>query len=143
MVRPQRWINYAACVWALLFAAPHTWWALGISFGFPGGEASYRFFMSSTWRIAFDLAVALLSILAVFIALTLLHLRRRGFGRWLLHALAWIACGMLTLRGVAGFIHDGLSDRIWNPTFLIGGILFGGVAWLAHKAAFTQDNGKR
>jgi len=24
-----RWVNYAACLWALLFAAPHVWWALG------------------------------------------------------------------------------------------------------------------
>ncbi len=131
--KPHRWINYAACVWAVLFAAPHIWWALGISFGFPGGAASYRFFMSSTWRYVYDLVVVLLSALAVFIALTLSRSPRRGFGRWLLHTLAWIACGMLTLRGVAGFIHDGLSDLIWNPTFFIGGILFGGVAWLAHK----------
>ena len=133
LIRRHRWINYAASVWALLFAAPHTWWALGISAGFPGGEASYRFFMSSTWRYIFDLVVILLSALAIFVALALSRSPRRSLGRWLIHAAAWIACGMLTLRGVAGFIHDGLSDRIWNPTFLIGGILFGGVAWLAHK----------
>lgn len=140
--RHRHWINYAACVWALLFAAPHTWWALGISAGFPGGEAKYRFFMSSTWRYVYDLVVVLLSALAVLVALTLLRPPRRSLGRWLTHAAAWIACGMLTLRGVAGFIYDGFSDRIWNPTFLIGGILFGGVAWLAHKNPPAQDDGK-
>jgi|GEM_PF-6848352 hypothetical protein len=50
--------------WALLFAAPHTWWALGVSAGFPGGEAKYRFFMTSTWRYVYDLVVVVLSALA-------------------------------------------------------------------------------
>ena len=127
------WIYYAACVWSVLFAAPHTWWALGISFGFPGGERTYRLFMSSTWRYVYDLVVILLSALAVVVALTLLRSPMQSLWRRLAYVAAWIACGMLTLRGVAGFIHDGLSDRIWNPTFFIGGVLFGSVAWLAHK----------
>jgi len=129
----RSWINYAACVWSTLFAAPHIWWALGISFGFPGGEKSYRFFMSSTWRYVYDLVVVLLSALAVVVALTLLRLPMQSLWRRLAYVAAWIACGMLTLRGVAGFIHDGLTDRIWNPTFFMGGVLFGSVAWLAHK----------
>lgn len=141
--RRHAWINYAACVWALLFAAPHIWWALGISAGFPGGEAKYRFFISSTWRYVFDLVVILLAALAVLVALTLSRSRHRSLGRSLTYVAAWIACGMLTLRGVAGFIHDGFSDRIWNPTFLIGGILFGSVAWLAHKDSPARDDGKR
>ncbi len=37
-----RWANYAACLWAILFAAPHAWWALDFPAGFPGGEASYQ-----------------------------------------------------------------------------------------------------
>ena len=140
--RHRRWINYAASGWALLFAAPHIWWALGISAGFPGGEEKYDFFMSRTWRYVFDLVVILLSALAFIVALTLSRAPQPSLGRRLTKAAAWIACGMLTLRGVAGFIHDGLSDRIWNPTFLIGGILFGGVAWLAHKDPRPRVEGK-
>jgi hypothetical protein len=41
---------------------------------------------------------------------------------------------MLTLRGVAGLIVDGSSDPVWWPIFLTGGVLFGGVAWLARSA---------
>ena len=127
----RRWVSYAACVWAVLFAAPHTWWALGIPAGFPGGETSYRFFMSSAWRFIFDLIVILLSLMAILVALTLLQPPDRVPRRWIPYTAAWIACGMLTLRGVAGMVVDGITDLVWWPTFLLGGILFGGVAWLA------------
>lgn len=135
----HRWVTYAACAWASLFAAPHTWWALGISAGFPGGEASYRFFMSSTWRYVFDLIVILLSVLAVVIALALLRPPDRTVRRWIPQTAAWIASGMLSLRGVAGWVVDGTSDPVWWPTFLLGGILFGCVAWLGrHPRSATQ-----
>ena len=131
--RHARWISYAACVWAVLFAAPHTWWALGISAGFPGGEASYRLFMSSAWRYVFDVVVILLSILAFLVALTLLRPPGQTVRRWIPHTAAWIACGMLSLRGVGGMLHDGTGDPVWWPTFLLGGILFGLVAWFARR----------
>jgi hypothetical protein len=133
--RHVRWISYAACVWAVAFAAPHIWWALGIPAGFPGGEASYRFFMSSTWRVIYDVVVILLSVLAFVIALTLLKPPSQIVRRWIPHTAAWIACGMLSLRGVAGMIVDGTSDPVWWPTFLLGGILFGLVAWFARRPA--------
>ncbi len=123
-----RWLNYAASVWAGLFAAPHIWWALGISAGFPGGEASYRLFMSSWWRYLFDVVVVLLSLTAIVVALALL--RPRG---WIPRVAAWIACVMLTVRGGAGLIVDGLTRPFWTLTFLIGGILFGAVACLAQS----------
>ena len=100
MARRRRWISYAACVWAVLFAAPHTWWALGIPAGFPGGEASHRFLISSTWRYVFDLVVTALSALAILITLTLLRQPHTVVRRWVPHTAAWIASGMLTLRGV-------------------------------------------
>jgi hypothetical protein len=132
--RNVRWISYAACVWAVVFAAPHTWWALGISAGFPGGEASYRFFISSAWRYIYDVIVVLLCVLAVLVARTLLRPPGETVRRWIPQTAAWIACGMLSLRGVAGMIVDGTSDPVWWPTFLLGGILFGGVAWFGSRA---------
>lgn len=127
----QRWISYAACVWAILFAAPHVWWALGIPTGFPGGPAGHRLMMGSAWRYIYDVIVIILSLLAVLITLTLLRPPHLVVRRWVPHAAAWIACGMLTLRGVAGLVVDGASDPVWWPTFLLGGILLGAVAWLA------------
>ena len=133
----RRWVTNAACVWALLFAAPHTWWALGFPWGFPGGEANHRFMFSSWWRYLFDVIVILLSFVAILIALTLQRPPETVARRWIPHSAAWIACGMLTLRGVAGLLVDGTSDPVWWPAFLLGGILLGAVAWLARtpKAA--------
>jgi hypothetical protein len=127
----RRWISYAACVWAVLFAAPHAWWALGVPAGFPGGAASYHRFMSSSWRYIYDLIVIVLSLLAVLITLTLLRPPEQVVRRWVPQSAAWIACGMLTLRGVAGMVVDGASDPVWWPTFLVGGVLLGCVAWMA------------
>jgi hypothetical protein len=127
----RRWISYATCAWALAFAAPHTWWALGVSAGFPGGEDGYYLFMSSSWRFAYDLFVVFLSAVGFVVALVLLRPAQRVPRRWLPHTLAWIACALLSLRGLAGLIVDGGSDLIWWPVFLLGGILYGLVAWLA------------
>jgi hypothetical protein len=123
-----RWINFAAGLWALLFAAPHAWWALGIPAGFPGGEANHRFMMSSPWRYVYDVVVVPLSVMAIVVALALLRPRNRIIPGWILRTAAWIAFAMLTLRGVAGMVVDGSSDLVWWPIFLTGGVLFGGVA---------------
>ena len=135
-VSHQRWVYYAASVWALCFAAPHIWWAFGSPFGFPGGQANHRLWMTTWWRYLYDVIVCLLSILGAVVALALRppgHARLRRVFR----ALAWMAAGLLTLRGVAGLIADGTSDPIWWPTFLVGGILFGGVAWLSRTRTLT------
>jgi len=137
--RHMRWISYAACVWAVVFAAPHIWWALGIPAGFPGGEDSYRFFMSSSWRVVFDLVVIVLSILAFLIVLALLKPPAQTVRRWVPHTAAWIACVALSFRGVAGMIVDGTSDPFWWPMFLLGGILFGLVAWFARRPARSLE----
>ena len=127
----KRWVTYAAVAWAALFAAPHAWWALGISAGFPGGEANHRLMMTTPWRYIYDVIVIVLAIMAILIALTLQQPPEKVVRRWVPHSAAWIACAMLTSRGVAGLVVDGASDLVWWPTFLVGGILFGGVAWLA------------
>ncbi len=36
------------------YAAPHAWWALGWPFGFRGGPANHRLWMSSWWLSAYD-----------------------------------------------------------------------------------------
>jgi hypothetical protein len=131
---PGRWLHYAAACWAVLFAAPHVWWALGISFGMPGGPASHELMMT-TWRYYFDILVIILSALAVLVALALVQAWGAKFPRRLLRALAVTASFLLTLRGVAGLIADGASDPVWWPTFLVGGLLFSAIAWKSRQRA--------
>lgn len=123
----HRWVHYAAFVWALCFAAPHTWWAFGLPFGFPGGPANHHLLMSSWWRYLYDIVVILLSILGAIVALALRSPAQTRLHR-IFRLMAWTAAGLLTVRGVAGLVVDGASDPVWWPTFLVGGLLFAGVA---------------
>jgi hypothetical protein len=109
------------------------WWALGVRAGFPGGDASYEFFMNSWWRVLFNWTVVALSVLAIVITLQLLRPPDLVRYRWIPRTLAWIACLLLSLRGVAGIIVDGMSDLIWAPAFTLGGILLGAVAWMSRR----------
>jgi len=90
--------------------------------------------MMTTWRYFFDLLVVLLSGTAILLAVALVRPSGHVIPRWALRIAAWIACGMLTLRGAAGMVVDGLSDPVWWPTFLAGGILFGSIAWFGTEA---------
>lgn len=132
---PQRavWLSYAAAAWAILFGAPHVWWALGIPAGFPGGTGSHEIMLRKPWFVAYDLFVAFLCGVAVTVALGLVQPWGRRVPRWMLVTAAWVACAMLGVRGLAGHIVDGLSDLVWSPTFSLGGLLFGMVAWTARR----------
>lgn len=125
---PSRAIRYLATAWAVLFAAPHLWWALGVPAGFPGGPAGHELMMN-TWRLYFDVAVVLLSVLAAFVALAPIRPWGDAIPRRVLRGMSCTAAGILILRGVAGLIADGASDLVWWPTFLLGGLLFGATAF--------------
>jgi hypothetical protein len=120
-------IHYAATAWAVLFAAPHLWWALGVPAGFPGGRAGHDLMMA-TWRFYFNAGVIGLSVLAALVALALIKPWGDAIPRGILRAMACAAACLLTLRGLAGLVADGVSDPLWWPTFLVGGLLFGAIA---------------
>ena len=109
---------------------PPTSW----SFGFPGGRASYDFFMSSGWRVAFDWFVIACCLVGVFVAFALNKPAEGMAQRGVPLTLAWIAFLVLSLRGVAGLIVDRFQDRIWDPTFVVGGVLFGALIWQARRS---------
>ena len=131
------WTGYAACAWAILFAAPHVWWALGVSAAFPGGDTAYEFGFQNSWFLAYDLVVVILLIASALVALALVQERwRRLFffssrHRRMLVTAAWVACTILITRGLIGFVVDGQADLTFFGwlTFLAGGILFGTSAW--------------
>lgn len=129
----RRTIAYAACVWAVAFGAPHLWWGLGISFGFPGGQESYELFTSSPWRIVYDWVVVVMCTLAITVVLTLQKPAENVRRRWIPLTLCWFASAILLIRAIAGFIFDGTDDLLWNPVFFAGGMLMGAVAWMARR----------
>jgi hypothetical protein len=131
--RLRLWLGYSASAWAVLFAAPHVWWALGAPAGFPGGEASYRTFMSSRWLYFYNLAVIALCIAAVVLTLKLIHSSGEAPRRHAMRTAIWLGSGALLIRGIAGLVVDGASDPVWWPTFLVGGVLFGVVAWFTRQ----------
>jgi Protein of unknown function (DUF3995) len=116
--------------WALAFMAPHLYWALGGTAGL--GDDS----IEGTLAVINYVAIVL-SIVAAALALALVRLWGASISRRLLLAGAWGACVLLSLRGGVGLIQDiaialGASDEglpavvlIFEPLFLIGGILFG------------------
>jgi hypothetical protein len=134
MEATSRWTGFASSAWCVAFGAPHLWWALGWSFGFPGGQASYDFFMSSWWHVAYDWFVIACCLLGVFVALALNKPAESVAQRAVSLTLAWTAFVLLSLRGVAGLIVDRFQDLIWNPTFVVGGVLFGALVWQARRS---------
>ena len=103
----------------------------------PGGAPSHELLMT-TWRYYFDLLVVGLCAVSVVVSLVLLRPPDRVRHRWIPQTAAWIGSGMLTLRGVAGMVVDGTSDPVWWPTFLVGGMLLGSVAWLARTKVIVR-----
>lgn len=138
--RGHRAVSFAACAWAAVFGLTHLLWALGMRAGFPGGDPSYDFFMGSWWRVLFNWTVISLSVLAIVITLKLLRPPELVARRWIPRMLAWIACVLLLIRGVAGHIVDGTSDLVWAPAFTLGGILLGGVAWMSRNPEPRKAN---
>jgi hypothetical protein len=124
-----RWAGYIACAWTLLFAAPHIWWALGVSTGFPGGDNAYHAAWSSAWFPRYNLFVIFLSMAGILAVLGMVTPLGSAIPHRVLLTLAWLGAALLTTRGVAGLVADGRADLVWWPAFLLGGLLYGIVAW--------------
>lgn len=121
---------YAAFAWALVFLLPHVYWAAGGTAGL--GDES----IEGTIAVI-NAAAIVLSVLAAVLALALVRPWGASIPRRILLAGAWGACVLLSLRGSVGLLQAaaiafGASDEdvptlalVFEPLFLIGGILFG------------------
>ncbi|PFC90846.1 hypothetical protein CN272_01850 [Bacillus anthracis] len=137
----EKWLvftGYAAFVWSTLFALIHVYWAAGGPLGFEGKTMGKALFIINLVAIA-------LCIIAAFTALALVQAWGRRFPSWLLLTSAWGACVVLGLRGCVGIIQSLLDSEslslllvIIEPFFLLGGILYGLLAFL-----YTSNNKKR
>ena len=141
--KTESWLvftGYAAFVWSTLFGLIHIYWAAGGTLGFEGRTMSEVLFIINLVAIA-------LCIIAAFTALALVQAWGRKFPSWLLLTSAWGACVVLGLRGGAGIIQSLLEAEslsllliIVEPFFLLGGILYGILAFLY---IYTSNNGRK
>lgn len=137
----EKWLvftGYAAFVWSTLFGLIHIYWAAGGTLGFEGKTMGKALFIINLVAIA-------LCIIAAFTALALVQAWGRRFPSSLLLTSAWGACVVLGLRGCVGIIQSLLDSEslsllliIVEPFFLLGGILYGLLAFL-----YTSNNKKR
>jgi hypothetical protein len=144
----RRW-GYAAASWSAAFAALHLFWALGGSAGLAESagarlarERPTQFVVGGLYGVAVVLAVAV--VLGVALARSPLNSRRR----WLPLLGAGVAA-VLLLRAIsveallladAGYGDGAVSGAqrwwtlaLWNPWFLLGGLLFALAALAASR----------
>ena len=134
---PLRWWSAATCVWSLVFAAPHFYWAAGGRAGLRAEAGAADAALSQSWFAAYNLATGVLAVVGAVVAVLLL--RAPGDFLRVLRAAAWVACAVLFLRGVVGMtglaveaargvINSPPMLVAIEPWFLLGGVLFGVLA---------------
>jgi uncharacterized protein DUF3995 len=145
------WAGYAACAWAFAFAAISFYWAAG---GTVGAETIGPAIVSQAHEptfIAILWITGALKLLGGAVALALVQPWGRRLPRWILLAAAWIGGGGAILYGGASFVQHVLMATgaidipaglgatamrwhlvLWDPWWVVGGILFVTAAWLAH-----------
>ncbi len=149
------WAAYAACAWALIFAAVSFYWAAG---GTVGADTVGGVITRLPGIVALLWVTAALKVLGGLLALALVRPWGRVLPRWLLLTLSWaggvglIAYGAIPLvvNGlmVAGVLHvpgpvDWTVMRwhvfLWDPWWLLGGLLFVAAAWsYQHQARLPR-----
>jgi hypothetical protein len=154
---PSRWAKwpaYAACGWALLYAAYRGYYALGGTFGMFGTPVSM-----CEWRLINAYGAAIILVAAVLPVATLpLWQRRRArsvllalcwviavgcvMTRWswpLPASSAWPACCTWTSRSSIDRHEADLQDLLLNePWFLIEGLLWGVLGWLRFESVRSR-----
>ena len=133
------WAGYAAFAWSVVFLIPHLYWAAGGTAGLDGQPVDGALAVVNYAAIA-------LTALAAALALALVRPWGTSLPRRLLVAGAWTAGVLLSLRGGVGLVQDlvvavGGDDDVptlvlvFEPLFLLGGILFGLAARQYGRAA--------
>ncbi len=112
MIR-ESWAGYAAATWALIFALLHVVWAMGWHIGLDPELARQAF--QQRWFLIYDVVVAALCALAVWVALALVRPWGSRLPRSLVGGLAWSGTAVLILRGGAG-----AAQTVYSPLFSPG-----------------------
>lgn len=151
MAKDTRWPAYAAAGWALAFALMSFYWGLGGTIGLATlGVEIERLARSGDPTVTLFGAwiPGLAKLLAAVLALGLVQSWGRKLPRWMMLLASWGAGILLTLYSLANFIQHGLFYSgaiptaaglgeaavpwhlfLWDPFWLLGGVLFCLAAW--------------
>jgi hypothetical protein len=143
---------YVAAAWAFVFAVPSFVWAAGVEAGSETIAADVEEAgIADPWLLA---ATGVLKVLAGLVALALVRPWGRAIPRRLLILAAWGAAAILFFYAVVNFVGHALMEAgvwkipdalgadavrwhllLWDPWWLLGGILFALAAWQFTRSA--------
>lgn len=152
------WFGYAASAWAFLFAALSFYWGMGGRLGTNTLGPALVAAANDPLFVALGLWVAgLVKVFGGLIALALVQEWGRRFPQLLLRTAAWMGGGFALLYGLASYIQHtlmmtgvlavpaGLGAQaarwhmvLWDPWWILGGILFVITAQLAWRTALPR-----
>lgn len=93
---------FLSCLCGVLYALPHFWWGLGISFGFPGDFATVP---DEIWsRIIGYWVMGAVAIIASLFSLSFVYKWGEKLPRKLKLIPAWIGCIVLSIWGFSFFV---------------------------------------
>lgn len=158
--RALAWAAYAAGAWALLFAALHAYWAAGgtAGAGTIGGGIEELAVARDPGFVALLWGTGAVFVAEALLALALVRPWGGNFPRWVLLGAAWAVgvgmaaygalqlavTGTVTVLKVTGLLSipgpvDWTGIRwhlmLWDPWWLLGGILFIVAAWSYQRGA--------
>lgn len=156
--RSATWAGYAACVWALVFAAISFYWAAGGTAGSDTIGPAITNMARDPAFIAVLWGTGALKVLGGLLALALVRPWGRILPRWALLTAAWGGGILMALYGAASWVQEGLMVAgviripaglgrtaalwhvlLWDPWWLLGGIFFIIAAWSYGRR--TTDHG--
>lgn len=159
-LRRTVWVGYAAAAWAFAFAALSFYWGLGGRAGTSTLGPALVAMADDPWFVALGLwGVGLVKAIGGLVALALVQPWGRAIPRRLLIALAWAGGAVALLYGAALFVQHGLMLAgvlpipaglgrtaarwhlaLWDPWWMLGGLLFIFTAWWAGRARYSSED---
>ncbi|HLZ23124.1 MAG TPA: DUF3995 domain-containing protein [Ktedonobacterales bacterium] len=157
------WAAYAACAWALVFAALTFYWAAGGTAGAAtiGDTITKPIQERDPGWIALLWAIGALKILGALLPLALVQAWGGRIPRRLLLTVAWGAGILMILYGGANMLEFALMETgilnipaslgelavrwhllLWEPWWIVGGVLYVATAWSARRRTVAPDAGR-